>query len=65
MHLKYVQPDLFESWSDRHPTTQENAHAAAEAYLSEGRDLDTALIAGCYKQESYHQKGMGTATESA
>lgn len=60
--VKEHYADLFNNWSERYQRTEVNPHAAAEAYLREGRGLDTALIAGCYSQESYHQRGIGSAT---
>ncbi|WP_050747348.1 hypothetical protein [Sodalis glossinidius] len=58
--VKAHYDDLFSHWSERYLPTTKQPHAAAEAYLREGRGLDMALIAGCYTQESYHQKGLGT-----
>ena len=60
--VKEHYADLFDNWSERYQRTETHPHAAAEAYLREGRGLDTALIEGCYSQESYHQKGAGSAT---
>jgi len=60
--VKEHYADLFDNWSERYHRTETHPHAAAEAYLREGRGLDTALIEGCYSQESYHQKGAGSAT---
>ncbi|MDC9821021.1 toprim domain-containing protein [Pectobacterium polonicum] len=54
--------DLFNHWSERYPRTEASPCAAADAYLRESRNLDITRLAGCYTQESFHQKGMGTAT---
>lgn len=74
-HAKELYPDLFESWSERFqvpelakPPAEQNARAAADAYLSLGRGFDLALIAGSYTQESYFDpradqgRGAGSAT---
>lgn len=60
--VKEHYADLFDNWSERYQRTDAHPHAAADAYLREGRNLDIALIAGCYSQESYHHKGIGSAT---
>lgn len=60
--VKEHYADLFDNWSERYQRSESRPHAAAEAYLREGRGLNTELIAGCYSQESYHQKGIGSAT---
>ncbi len=64
IHIKEVYPDLFESWSDRYPTTNQNRHAAADAYLREMRSFALPLITHCYTQESYYDpdKDIGSAT---
>lgn len=64
IHIKEVYPDLFESWSDRHPSTPENPQAAADAYLREMRGFDLSLIRGCYRQENYYdaRRDIGSAT---
>lgn len=74
-HAKELYPELFESWSERYqkaedakPEAARNPHAAADAYLREGRGFDLGLIDGLYTQESYfdrgadHGRGAGTAT---
>lgn len=64
IHIKEIYPDLFESWSDRYPSTIHNPHAAADAYLSEMRGFNLELIQGCYLQENYYdpRKDIGSAT---
>lgn len=65
-HVKELYPDLFDNWSDRYPTTEENKNpnAAAEAYLSHARGFELAHLAGMYSQEYYHDKELkiGSAT---
>jgi len=53
MHVKELYPELFSSWSDRHPVTAENPHAAADAYLRDMRGFDLNKIAGWYAQENF------------
>lgn len=63
-HVKELYPELFENWSKRHPVTETNPNAAADAYLRDGRGFDLAKIAGWYRQESYWDsaKKIGSAT---
>jgi len=63
-HVKELYADLFASWSDRYVKTPEAPHAAADAYLRDGRGFDLARIAGWYVQESYysHELKIGSAT---
>jgi hypothetical protein len=63
-HLKDLYPDLFETWTDRHPKTPQNPHAAADAYLSIARGFDLAKIKGLYTQEAYwdHKTNQGSST---
>jgi hypothetical protein len=51
--VRNLLPDLFEDWSKRHPVTDENPHASADAYLLNERGLDLQLIRGSYTQELY------------
>ena len=60
--VKSLYADLFDNWSERYPSIPAQPHAAADAYLREARGLDITPLAGAYTQESYHQKGMGSAT---
>jgi len=56
--------DLFDNWSDRHPQTPEDPHAAAKAYLRDERGLNIVKLAGCYTQEFYfdRKQNAGSAT---
>ncbi len=51
--IKELYPDLFDNWSDRHRQTEIDPHAAARAYLRDGRGLDVARLANIYSQELY------------
>jgi hypothetical protein len=51
--VKDIYPDLFDNWTDRHQQTPENPHAAATAYLRDGRQLDLKPLHGIYTQELY------------
>jgi len=64
IYIKEVYPDLFESWSYRHPPTPENTQAAANIYLREMRGFDLSLIRSCYLQENYYdaRRDIGSAT---
>lgn len=63
-HVKALFPDLFDTWSNRHPQTPENPHAAADAYLRDMRGFPLEKIAGWYSQEYYqdHEQHQGSAT---
>lgn len=72
-HAKELYSDLFESWSDRtrvieevKPVEQRNPNAAADAYLSQARGFDLAVIKGLYTQEHYFDqradRGRGAAS---
>ncbi len=52
-HVKELYPDLFTNWSERHPVTQQDPNAAADAYMRDGRGFDLAKVKGWYEQESY------------
>lgn len=56
--------DLFDNWSDRHPQTPEDPHAAAKAYLRDERGLNIVKLAGAYTQEQYYDGRInaGSAT---
>lgn len=64
IHLKELYPDLFNSWSERYPTTQQSPTAAADAYLSHSRGFDLTKLTGTYTQENYFDRklGIGSAT---
>lgn len=51
--IKEQYPDLFDNWSARHQQTAEDPHAAARAYLRDGRRLNLSKLGGIYAQESY------------
>ena len=52
-HVKDICEELFKDWSEYHPQTQENPHAAADAYLKEARGFELSKIKGLYTQELY------------
>lgn len=52
--IKSLYPDLFDNWSDRFKQSREDPHAAAKAYLRDGRGLNIVKLAGAYTQEVYH-----------
>jgi hypothetical protein len=64
LHIKELYPDLFEKWSERHPRTKESPHAAADAYLRDGRGFNLEKIKGWYTQEQFWDSGknIGSAT---
>ncbi|WP_068091051.1 toprim domain-containing protein [Novosphingobium rosa] len=51
--VRNLLPDLFEDWSKRHPRTEAEPNAAADAYLSHERGLDLMLLRGSYTEELY------------
>lgn len=57
--VKDAFPDLFDNWSARHIQTQQAPHAAADAYLRDGRGLNTARLSGAYTQELYRDRATG------
>lgn len=63
-HVKELYPDLFNAWSERHPSTPKDPNAAADAYLRDGRGFDLAKIKGWYVQENYwsREHDAGSAT---
>ena len=62
--VKEFYPDIFDDWSKRHPTTEDNPNAAADAYLSHGRGLNLAGLRDAYTQEHWHDRtrNIGSAT---
>lgn len=63
-HVKELYPELFDAWSERHPVTETDPNAAADAYLRDDRRFDLARIKGWYSQElfwDFDQK-IGSAT---
>lgn len=63
-HVKELYSELFTVWSERHPVTQEDPNASADAYLRDGRGFDLVKVRGWYTQESYynHELKIGSAT---
>ena len=63
-HVKELYPDIFTNWSERHPVTQQDPNAAADAYMRDGRGFDLAKVKGWYTQESYYnpELRLGSAT---
>lgn len=63
-HVKELYPELFERWSERHPTTKAEPHAAADAFLRDGRGFNLDTIRGWYVQETYWDAELkvGSAT---
>lgn len=56
-HVKELFSDIFEHWSKRYAEDMKtNPHAAADAYLAHARGFDVARLAGCYTQETYHDR---------
>lgn len=50
--VKDLYPEIFDNWSNRHQQTEQNPHAAADAYLLHARGLDLRHLRGHYTQES-------------
>jgi len=63
-HIKDLYPGLFDDWGQRFPRTEADPHAAAAAYLRDGRGFDLATVAGWYTQDSYydHKTEQGSTT---
>lgn len=63
-HVKELFPDLFDKWSERFPSTEQNPTAAADAFLAHGRGLNLLHLRGSYSQEQYfdRERRIGTAT---
>jgi hypothetical protein len=57
--VRNLLPDLFEDWSKRHPITEQDPHAAADAYLQHERGLDMRYLRGAYTQELYRDQDTG------
>jgi len=51
--VKELYPDLFDNWSERYKKTDNNPHAAADAYLTSSRGFNLARVRGSYTQEWY------------
>lgn len=63
-HVKDLYPEIFDNWSKRHPVTEANPNAAADAYLLHARGLDLQHLRGAYSQETFHDQknNLTTAT---
>jgi len=62
--VKELYDDLFDNWSDRHKQSEKDPHAAAKAYLRDGRGFNEVKLGGAYTQEWYQDRkiGHGSAT---
>ena len=62
--IKELYEDLFDNWSERYQQTEADPHAAAKAYLQDGRGFNVVKLAGAYTQEWYQDRviGQGSAT---
>ena len=61
-HVKDRYPEIFDNWSNRHPVSEANPNAAADAYLSHARGLDLRHLRGSYAQETYHDRDRNLTT---
>lgn len=61
---KELYPDLFDDWSKRAPSTNDNPTASAKAYLTYARGFRLELITGWFTQENYFDSelNIGSAT---
>jgi len=57
--VRNLLPELFEDWSNRFPTTEDNPDAAAEAYLVHERGLDMRFLRGKFSQELFRDRDTG------
>ena len=62
--VKELYEDLFDNWSERYQQTEADPHAAAKAYLQDGRGFNVVKLAGAYTQEWYQDSKLcqGSAT---
>ncbi|MEH6649961.1 MAG: toprim domain-containing protein [Motiliproteus sp.] len=51
-----IYPDLFDNYAERYPSTPEDPHATARAYLIENRGFNSGLIGGWYEQGAVRTK---------
>lgn len=63
-HIKELFPDLFEAWSDRYESTEENPNAAADAYMAFARGFDIQLISGWYSQGSFYKPDLDAGSST-
>ena len=63
-HVRELYADLFESWSDRFPRTQEKPNASADGYMESARGFKLDTVKGWYFQNDYwdYEKEIGSAT---
>ena len=63
-HVKDRYDDLFNDWSERVPSTDQQPNATARAYLEFARGFRLELIEGWYTQENHWSRelGIGSAT---
>jgi energy-coupling factor transporter ATP-binding protein EcfA2 len=63
-HVKEIYEDLFEDWSKRAPSTEQQPTATARAYLEFARGFRLELIQGWFTQENYWSGDLnaGSAT---
>lgn len=61
-YAKDLYEDLFQSWSDRYPSTQEAPLAAADAYLVHARGFAIEKLKGAYTQEWFHDRDLHIST---
>lgn len=57
--VRNLLPDLFEDWSNRFKSTEDNPNAAADAYLQHERGLDMRFLRGTYSQELFREGKTG------
>ncbi|MEI8244381.1 MAG: toprim domain-containing protein [Lentisphaerota bacterium] len=50
--VRELYPEIFENLSHRHPPTEKNPNATADAYLQEVRGFDLSRIQGMYSQSN-------------
>ncbi|MDI3355716.1 toprim domain-containing protein [Pseudomonas sp. UYIF39] len=63
-HVKELYADLFDDWSKRAPSTNEDPIATARAYLEFARGFRFDLVQGTFTQEQFYDPdlGIGSAT---
>ena len=61
-HVRDLFDDMFKSWSEHYPQTETTPNAAADAYLSDGRGFDLAALKGHYRQETFSNGNLTSAT---
>lgn len=61
-HVKELYEDLFEDWSKRAPSTENDPVATARAYLEFSRGFNTGMIANWFTQENYYNQDLNEAS---